>query len=380
MCSIGTLAACGLMAHAQTTPPAGGTGGTPLPIYWNPTGPQDAAINFSGLPIQTGKSYMFYQHLVGKYPRVWTNPTNGVVSIENEGIPQRTNWNTHVTKLRRDVIAALPDPAWDGTAILDFESWHPTWATLAIPQMKTMSRDWVRARFPNLNAQQVEQRAAEEFEAAGMDFMVRTMQECKALRPRATWGFYGFPYNYPTAVQEQFRPLFDSVDAFFLPMYAVNYSVPDGSAPGPGQRPISVYNRSLNHYVELANTWGPGKPVYSIVWMRYHEMNPIYGGQFINDLDLQSMFREPWRAGIQGVVFWDAFPDASIRNGYNSFFAGRGGQNIRSFLNEVNPTQPPIVTAPTTVLQPNSVIRVVGPPAKKAAPFRALTAAPTGGR
>lgn len=180
-CAIGTLAACGAFSHAQTAPPPSAG----FPMYWNPTGPHDPAINFSGLPIQRDKSYMFYEHLIGKYPRIRTDPRNGRVYVENEGIPQKANMATHLAKVRSDVIRALPDPNWNGMAILDFEAWSPSWAWLNNTRMKNMSREWVQSRFPGLSPAQVEQRAGEEFHSAAMNFMIATIRECKAVRPHA---------------------------------------------------------------------------------------------------------------------------------------------------------------------------------------------------
>ncbi|MBL8745145.1 MAG: hypothetical protein JNK58_02185 [Phycisphaerae bacterium] len=375
-CAVGTLAACGVFAQAQSSPPSGGTG---VPLIWNPTGPEDANVNFSGLPIQRDKCYMFYEHLIGKYPRIRTDPATGRVWVDNEGIPQKTNWAAHIAKVRADVIRALPDPEWDGMGILDFESWHPNWELFSNERMKAMSRDWVRARFPTLTAAQVEQRAHEEFEAAAMDFMVGTIRECKALRPRATWGYYGFPYFYPQSQQEDFRPLFAEMDAFFPDVYAVDYSIPVGQAASPGQRVITNYSNGVASKIELAKTWSMGKPVYAVIWMRYSENNPIYTGQFVNELDLISMFRYSARAGAQGFVFWDVFRDPAIRDGYNSFFAGRGGATIRAMLNEINPPPPPPPAAASAAPPPitsNTTIRSNPVTAKllKSLPPKVLTA------
>lgn len=360
-CAIGALAACGAISHARPTPPPSASN---FPMYWNPTGPHDSAVNFSGLPITRDKSYMFYEHLIGKYPRIRTDPRTGRVYVDNEGIPQKTNWPAHIAKVRADVIRALPDPNWDGMAILDFESWHPNWESFSNERMKAMSREWVRTRFPTLNSAQVEARAHEEFEQAAMNFMVGTIRECKALRPRATWGYYGFPYFYPQREQEDFRPLFAEMDAFFPDVYAVDYSIPAGQTARPGQRVVSNYENNVTLKLELAKTWAGGKPVYAVIWMRYSETNPFFEGQFVNDLDLMAMFRRSAQAGVKGAVFWDVFADPAIRDGYNSFFSGRGGNGIRRFLGEIAP--PPTTAAPGP-LSDNNPVRTAAQAVNKAA-------------
>lgn len=356
------IAACGVGAKAQT--PANS-----FPLMWVVHGTEEPGINFSGLPIERGRSVIFYEHTFGKYPRVYIHPQTGQGYVENEGIPQRTNWNAHLTKARRDVTTAIPDPEWDGYAILDFEAWTPSWAVLSNEYMKTMSRDWVRARFPGLTAAQVEARAKEEFEAAAMEFMLRTLQECKTLRPRAAWGFYGYPYHLSQEIQTQFRPLYEAIDAFYPPVYAVKFGVPDGQPAQPGQRRLSAYIADMEGKIAIARNNAPTKPIYPLVWVRYHEMNDIYGGQFINDLDLITMFRTPWRAGAKGVIFWDYIRSAAERDAYNDFFAGRGGQGLRNFLNEVNPPPapppPPPPTTTTTGAPPISRHDLIRAPAKQ---------------
>lgn len=380
MCSIGTLAACGLVAQAQNTPPATSVG---MPLYWSVHGPEERNINFSGLPIQRGRSEIFYEQHIGKFPRIWIDRETGRESVENEGIPQKTNWNAHLAKVRRDLDARIPDPNWDGTGILDFETWHPNWEMAWNEPMKEMSRQWVRARFTGLSNAQVEARAHEEFEAAGMDFLLRTLQACKDLRPRATWGFYGYPYAfYPANLQQEFRPLYEAVDAFFPPVYAVNFSVVETQNPGPGQRRVSDYVTRTDRQFALTRSLAPGKPIYPLVWMRYHDMNTTYTGQFLNDLDLANMFRQPWRNGAKAVIFWDVIMDAGDRDEYNAFFSGRGGTGLRTVLNEINP--PPAPPTANQPIMPATVVRAANAPpvnkAAKAAPIRVLTAAPTGNR
>ena len=75
----------------------------------------------------------------------------------------------------------------------------PVWAALYPPagvvkaDYKNASRAWVLARHPAMGAARVEELAKEEFEAAARQFFEQTLQTCKGLRPKASWGFYGYP-------------------------------------------------------------------------------------------------------------------------------------------------------------------------------------------
>ncbi len=377
-CALGTLAACGFIARGQTTtPPPNGRTETNFPFYWVVTGSESQNVNFSGLPIQRGRAVIFYEQSIGRYPRVWIDPETGRQVPEHGSIPQRANWDAHLTKLRRDVAAAIPQADWDGCAVLDFEGWEPVWAKLNQP-MKDLSVDWVRQRFPNLSAAQRQARAKEEFEAAGLDFMLRTLQACKAERPRAKWGFYGYPYPYPAEDTTRLLPLYQAVDAFYPPNYACFYSVPDGAATAPGQKGVSNYIRQMNSKMTMIRAVAPDRPVYSFIWVIYHDMNSHYKGQFVNDLDFQTMLREPFRLGVDGTIFWDHIADAERRDRYDSFFSGRGGMMLRNFIQSIQPQTP---TNPPPIVANNgtrTMTQTVKQPPKTATPVRVLTSAPTG--
>ena len=70
-----------------------------------------------------GSGPAFIDDRCGLLPRTEGNSSHNL-SI-NGGTPQSSEFNmsAHLTKLRSDVQAMLPDPSYDGVAILDFESW-----------------------------------------------------------------------------------------------------------------------------------------------------------------------------------------------------------------------------------------------------------------
>ena len=162
------------------------------------------------------------------------------------GVPQNADLDAHIRNINETLTLWLPDPAWTGNAVLDFEAWSPAQRPRATPFVSTprsscasrrrrdrracrddaaaatrlvrrachlrqvwdennspenwhakryqnASKQLVAEAHPDWNASYVASQAKKEFEAAATNWFVATLKACKALRPAAVWGFYGLP-------------------------------------------------------------------------------------------------------------------------------------------------------------------------------------------
>ncbi|XP_011473092.1 hyaluronidase-1 isoform X1 [Oryzias latipes] len=140
-----------------------------------------------------GNITIFYAEKLGLYPRysVQGDPING-------GLPQNCSLDEHLRATRSNISTFIPDGAFQGLAVVDWESWRPVW-----------ERNWdskqvywegsealVRARHPDWSPAQVNAAARLEFMEAGRKFMEETVKLGKTLRPNGLWGYYGFPNCY----------------------------------------------------------------------------------------------------------------------------------------------------------------------------------------
>ncbi|KAK6009942.1 hypothetical protein OSTOST_25099 [Ostertagia ostertagi] len=58
----------------------------------------------------------------------------------------------------------------------------------------------------NLTGEQLNKTAKEEFNKAAKDFILKTIERAKQLRPNASWGLYGFPYcNYDAGKKGEYN-------------------------------------------------------------------------------------------------------------------------------------------------------------------------------
>lgn len=324
------------------------------PYYWNASGSQAQNVDFAGAPIIRNKAVMFYEQSFGRSPRVWVSPDGSMIAYENGNIPQRTDWAAHEAEMRRDIEAAIPDPNWNGIAILDYETWEPVWELMHNERMRDESRNWVRQRFPGLSDEEVEAQAIAEFEAAGVDFMVRTLEFCKQMRPNTRWGYYGHPYpHHRPWLETHYRPIYDASTTLFPQSYAHFYSVPnDAPQENWQQKVIWYFQQGIYARVDYAKEVSNGQPVYSVIWVRYHNNNIRYGGQFLNPLDLDAILNETRIAGSDGAVFWDFIVDPAVLPAYRQYFQDFVEPRMREIYLSIAPPPPPVAEQVQLVSQP----------------------------
>uniref|UniRef100_A0A224XBJ0 Hyaluronidase n=1 Tax=Megacormus gertschi TaxID=1843536 RepID=A0A224XBJ0_9SCOR len=139
---------------------------------------------------------IFYGMRFGKYPYIDTK--NG--SDINGGIPQLANLSEHLELARSDIEKMIPNLNFDGIGIIDWEKWRPiynyNWGGMTIYKTRTM--ELVRKQNPCLPEQLVESTAEMQWEETAKQWMLKTLNLAKNMRPKARWCYYLFPdcYNY----------------------------------------------------------------------------------------------------------------------------------------------------------------------------------------
>lgn len=295
-----------------TTAQAGGIAVAPT-LHWAATGQFESQVDLSGTGI-TRDAVVLYEHLLGLYPRL----LDGGTKSENGGLPQLANIDAHLAKLARDLDTLIPDKNFAGLAVIDFESWSTTWD--ASPEAyRQKSIELSRQRNPGKTADQVARLAKAAFNSAARTFLERTLQACKQARPRAKWGIYGMPWsNQYDSPENQW--LWDASDALFPNVYVDAKLVPHDQ-PKAGEASASLYEQRTRAAIAQARRLGgPNKPIYAIAWVRYHDKNPLVGGQMLAAGDLELMLRIPRQSGVQGIIFWDAIVDRPLAASYNEYF------------------------------------------------------------
>ncbi|XP_076356588.1 hyaluronidase-1-like [Tachypleus tridentatus] len=137
---------------------------------------------------------IFYAKDLGLYPRIEEG------SYINGGHPQLSDMNKHLEKAKNDIETKIPSKDFDGLAVIDWESWRPVWEYNwgGFQQYQTISRELVKEQHPNWSVEEVDEKAAAEWEEAAKVWMLDTLLMGKTERPLGKWCYYLFPdcYNY----------------------------------------------------------------------------------------------------------------------------------------------------------------------------------------
>jgi hypothetical protein len=225
---------------------------------------------------------------MGRFPTIKNGkPVNG-------GVPQAANLSAHLAELRATLPSWIPDPNWDGYAVFDFEDWTNIWDLMIAPTAgggwhsvayQKYSIDLERRKHPSWTERQLTAVAKSSFESAATEWLVLTLRTCRKLRPRALWGYYGFPtegvYDVGnssstlTAYAEKQLPIFRESSALYPSIY-----LPSGShgTVYPWMT-TEYYRRWVTTIVEqtvlLSKAVGKlsGRPrprVLPFAWSKYH--------------------------------------------------------------------------------------------------------------
>lgn len=265
------------------------------------------------------------RHIITLYHDLGLYPRNG----PHEPLLDPTWMSRHFERIRTWLDWCIRDPEWNGVAVIDYEIWWPQWHfthTFA----KNNWRNYIRTYRPSLIqglSEELQERVFEEtFNDAARDFFAATIHECRRLRPRAAWGFFGMPrtqypgYHLDTPGMRAAREnnerflgwMADVADYLAPALYQWKCTYPDT---------ISVRDqRWENHWrtneafmrsnVEEAIRLSRGKPVLVFAWVRY-EKYVVDGARFpfadafLNDNNLFQSIDSARNAGAAGVILWD---------------------------------------------------------------------------
>jgi hypothetical protein len=182
-----------------------------------------------------------------------------------------------------------------------------------------------------------ERALSDSYEQVVRDFFTMTVDRMRAHRPDAKFGFYGVPngsrhgqYARPAPnpwrdTNDRYQWSIDIADVVFVPLYQNRFTIPDGAPQAHWwwQMTIAQSKAWINENIAEARRLAPQKPVYALAMCRYPETNEMYANQWLDDLALDSMFRQPKRAGADGIVIWDFISSQAEYNALRSYMTER---------------------------------------------------------
>lgn len=279
-----------------------------------------AQIDLSNTTIKRD-TVVLYESWLGNFPYAGPHLTE-----------QGNYMQQHLAKVQQDIAKFIPDVNFSGYAVIDYETWYPQWARLmnvksdkaADFRDHDFKDDWedhIKRNRPQVIAglagEAKERALAASYNQAAQRFYLETLRECKRLRPKAKWGYYGFPYReyyvdylpYSSVWKQSNADmgwLFDAVDVVFPTVYSLFVTVEDREP----SRTVQENTPARNAMYIMENTKeairvAKGKPVLPFIHFRYHPSVRNFAGQIITDTVIRQMAELPKQAGAQGVMVWD---------------------------------------------------------------------------
>lgn len=143
------------------------------------------------------------------------------------GVPQAAHLSAHLAELRATVPLFIPDPEWDGMAIFDLEKWTNIWELMIAPGpaggwhsicYQNYSIELERQAHPAWSDAQLVAAAKTSLETAETEWLVQTLRTCRAIRPKAKWGLYGYPIEVMYDVGNSSSPYVGESTTLYLPL------------------------------------------------------------------------------------------------------------------------------------------------------------------
>ncbi|KAG2460129.1 HYALP Hyaluronidase, partial [Polypterus senegalus] len=255
---------------------------------------------------------LFYDTRLGHYPHITENKNETIKY--NGAIPQNTSLRDHLRQAAVDITHYLPNKEAKGLAIIDWEEWMPLWYRNTDKKKiyRKLSVEHLRRHNPMDTFAAIKEKAIIQFETAAREFMKKTLQLGKYLRPNQLWGFYMFPecYNHYRNENIQFTGkcterdvslnnkllwLWGESTALYPSIYFTQHLSNTTSAA------LFVRHRILEamRVAELSKKTVPA-PVYAYQRLVFSDNTTA----FLSQADLVSTIGESAALGAAGIVEW----------------------------------------------------------------------------
>ncbi|KAH9636063.1 hypothetical protein HF086_016937 [Spodoptera exigua] len=249
----------------------------------------------------------------GDFPALLRNSSSGEIKYRNGGVPQEGDLIEHLDTYQKVVEQ-------------NFESWRPVFRQNFgdLTPYKDMSYEIEKQRHWWWKKEWIQEEAKRRFEAAGREFMQATLALSKKMRPRAIWGYYGFPYCFNMASNNMKEACADKVPQendrsvqiwFLLPLVAsrkrISWLWQESTALYPSvYSSSSLTTRQLAALIrgrvkEAARKVRGGAPILPYFWYRYRDSG------FLNKTDLYVALNTFYKSNASGFIIWGSSNDVN---------------------------------------------------------------------
>ena len=317
----------------------------PFPIAWNSPWPTNCPASYrntlsanvlSKFNIGTNNNNTFNGNLVttmynnpghltlGLWPCYYKNGT-----AINGGLPQFGNLTLHLNQVRVDIVKQLPDPAFNGYAVIDWEVWVPSFEILKMyPGYRTYYNRSMDAANGN------ETKASHTWNEHSMAFMIATLKAAQELRPFAKLGYYGMvqcTFNHVTNkcdtkftnINDQWKDLWHASSALYPELYATckfsgnpSACVQNSSLSIKITARLQEAKRIQGLYTKGGSVYGDGRQVTPYIGFTWYALDDGKCTQNVGHCplikektDLAAEFGLAKENGASGMIVWGSSGD-----------------------------------------------------------------------
>lgn len=258
---------------------------------------------------------IFYADQLGYYPQI--DKSGNVI---NGGIPQLADLTAHLTKAKEDIENFIPDPDFQGVAVIDWEPWLPLWDRMSSGHAlvyRNLSEQKVYKEHPDWTHDEIVAKAKSEYESAARGFLSFSLALARIVRPKAFWGFYLYPdcYNYNKTgdketlacrngslhFDDEIQWVFDKSTGLYPSVYLGEWF--------KGERNEVYY--VANRVLEAVRVDSNRAQSTSIPIFPYHSITYRRVPEFVHLYDLRNSIGVSSVLGASGLVIWGNYPIAS---------------------------------------------------------------------
>ncbi|XP_072946309.1 uncharacterized protein [Epargyreus clarus] len=246
----------------------------------------------------------------GLFPALLKNESSGELKFRNGGVPQEGDINLHLDDFRVSMEQSIPDKDFNGVGIIDFESWRPIFRQnfgVLVPY-KDVSYEIEKKLHWWWPKEWIQAEAKQRYETAARAFMQTTLSIAKQMRPKALWGYYGFPYCFNMASNNLVENCSDNVkkennNSYWLwaestALFPSVYTSRDLSS---NQLAALIRGRVR----EALRVRRKASPVLPYFWFRYRE------GGYLSQADLSSALKALYNSNASGFIIWGSSNDVN---------------------------------------------------------------------
>ncbi|CAB3225699.1 unnamed protein product [Arctia plantaginis] len=283
-------------------------------VYWNvPT--RDCKkhdIQFNDLYEKYGIIQNADDIFQGEKITILYNPGNFPGIVENVNVngivPQEGNLLAHLQKFKQDLEETIPDRNFQGIGVIDFENWRP------ILRQNFGTMEPIRVLAPILERiehwwwpkQWIDKEAQRRFESSARSFLQTSLNLAKKLRPKALWGYYGFPecfnrlYGEPEKCPSMILSENDKLSWLWSKSTALFPSVYTSEPETTPEQLAKFIKGKIN---EAARVRTKGTPILPYFWFRYKD------GNNLKQNDLQAALDAFYNSDASGFIIWGSYKD-----------------------------------------------------------------------